>query len=366
LSSKGPSERIRNLRGKVIEHLALEGIVARLRDLHVPSDTLTWTRFLGFGYLALVLVVLLFASGLFMSFYYTPAPGAAYDSVRFAQYHVVFGDVVRGIHYYAWNLLMVVLGLHMTRNFLVASYKAPRQFVWVSGVLILLFMPLFLITGDLLPWDQKGYWTTQVRASIISSVPIVGDFMAHLLRGGPNVGVVAMTRFYALHILFLPAVIVFLIAVHFHLLWNRGLTDSPGRKGHRRHRVPFFPALAGRFALLFLLTTIALGLFAYQWPAPLGDPADPTDANYVPKPEWWVLFLNQLVTIFNGPYSIIGTVIIPGGFASLLLFLPFIDRSPERKAARRIKTLAIAAAIALFLGALSAIGYYTHFIKSNV
>jgi ubiquinol-cytochrome c reductase cytochrome b subunit len=343
--------------------LDLERIVERMREWQAPSDVLTWTRFL--GSLALVLVLLLFASGVFMAFYYTPTPGAAYDSVQFAQYHVVFGDVVRGTHHYAWNLLVVVLGLHLARNFLVASYKAPRQFVWVSGVLLLHIMPALIITGDLLPWDQKGYWTTQVRTSIISSVPIVGDFMAQLLRGGPRVGVVALTRFYALHLLVLPGLLVFLLAAHFHFLWNRGLSEPLGRGRAIRRQIPMFPTLLNRFLLLFIISTIVLGLVARELPAPLGDPADPTDSNFIPRPEWWVLSLNQLVTMFTGPFSAIGTVLIPGGLAGLLVALPFIDLSPERSPTRRMKTLIIAAVILLVLAALSAVGYYEHFMKPH-
>jgi len=348
-------------RGKVLEQLALEGILARLRAWQAPSDVLTWTRFL--GSLSLVLVLLLFASGVFMAFYYTPTPGAGYDSVQYAQYHVVFGDVVRGTHHYAWNLLLVVLGLHMARNFLVASYKAPRQFLWVSGVVVLHLMPILIITGDLLPWDQKGYWTTQVRTSIIASVPIVGDFMARLLRGGPRVGVIALTRFYALHLLVLPGLLVFLLAAHFHFLWYRGLSEPRDKNRTIRQPIPMFPTLLRRFLLLFILSTVVLGLVARQWPAPLGDPADPTDSNFIPKPEWWVLSLNQLVTMFTGPFSVIGTVLIPGGLAALLVALPFIDRSPERDPARRLQTLLIAAAILLVLATLSAVGYYEHFMK---
>lgn len=351
-------------RGRILEQLALEGPVARMRAWQAPSDVLTWTRFL--GSLALVLVLLLFVSGVFMAFYYTPTPGAGYDSVQYAQYHIIFGDVVRGTHHYAWNLLLVVLGLHLARNFLVASYKAPRQFVWVSGVVIAHIMPFLIITGDLLPWDQKAYWTTQVRTSIIASVPIVGDFMAHLLRGGPRVGVVALTRFYALHLLVLPGLLVFLISVHFHFLWNRGLSEPMRKSRAIRQPIPMFPTLLIRFLLLFIIGTVVLGLVAYQWPAPLGDPADPTDSNFIPKPEWWVLSLNQLVTMFTGPFSVIGTVLVPGGLAGLLVALPFIDLSPERSPTQRSKTLLIAAVILLVLAALSAVGYYEHFMKPHV
>ena len=159
----------------------LVGIKARLPARTIPGDALPWTRFTGL--LALVLVTLLFVTGVGMAFYYSPMPGAAYDSVDYAQFSVSLGDLVRGVHVYAWQLLLVVLGLHLGWAFVVGAYKAPWQMVWVSGVLVVLLVPACIITGDLLPWNQHGYWSTQVRLSIVSSVPLVGDFLAQLLRG---------------------------------------------------------------------------------------------------------------------------------------------------------------------------------------
>ncbi|MCK7540023.1 MAG: cytochrome b N-terminal domain-containing protein [Marinilabiliales bacterium] len=251
---------------KLLSFLALDRYASRLCGLRVAGNALSWTRFC--GSLSLVLVVLLFLSGAFMMFYYSPTPGAAYDSVDFSQFSLPFGDVVRGVHYYAWNLLLVVLGLHLAGTFLTAAYKAPRQLVWVSGVLILLVVPLCIITGDLLPWDQKGYWTTQVRNSIISSVPLVGDFMLRLLQGGPRTGTVALTRFYVLHCVFLPLLVVKLIAIHFHFLAQRGLSEPLGEGKADRGCVPLIPDMLNRWMLLFVAFALLLGLVSAYWPAP--------------------------------------------------------------------------------------------------
>ncbi|MDO8942935.1 MAG: hypothetical protein Q7U75_07100, partial [Desulfobacterales bacterium] len=110
---------------KLLTFLALDRYASHLCGLRVAGNALSWTRFC--GSLSLVLVVLLFLSGAFMMFYYSPTPSAAYDSVDFSQFSLPFGDVVRGVHYYAWNLLLVVLGLHLAGTFLTAAYKAPRQ-----------------------------------------------------------------------------------------------------------------------------------------------------------------------------------------------------------------------------------------------
>ena len=337
----------------------MDSVVKRLKERVVPADALTWHRF--FGALLLVLLVLLFLSGAFMAFYYSPAPGSAYDSVDYALFTVPFGDIIKGIHHYGWNLLLIVLGGHLLRAFVVGAYKSPRQLVWVSGVMVLLFVPTFIITGDLLPWDQKGYWSTQVRLSIIGSVPLIGDMTVRLLQVGPLTGIVALTRFYVLHILFLPVLLVLLIVIHFHFLSHRGLSGSLSANRTATKTVRVFPVLINRWLVLFLCVTFVLGVISWYWPAPLGDPADPTDSTYVPKPEWWVLFLNQLVTIFKGPWSVLGSVVIPGGLAGLLIALPFVDRSPERHLSRRKMVMLVAAIIAVVVLALSIMGYMEHF-----
>jgi ubiquinol-cytochrome c reductase cytochrome b subunit len=227
--------------------------------------------------------------------------------------------------------------------------------------MILLMVPFFIITGDLLSWDQKGYWSTQVRLSIIDSIPIVGGFIIRLLQGGPFTGIVALTRFYILHILFLPCFLIFLIIIHFHFLRHRGITITLSRQSPSASTISFFPQLVNRWLMLFLLVTVVLGLISWYWPAPLGDPADPTDSTFVPKPEWWVLFLNQLVTIFKGSFSVIGIVVIPGGLIGLLIILPFVDSSPEGHLRNRKKAMLIAAIILIALLALSLLGYLEHF-----
>jgi ubiquinol-cytochrome c reductase cytochrome b subunit len=353
------NETNRNRSEVFLEHLALDKMIKRMRELDVPADVLTWHRF--FGSLLLVLLVLLFLSGAFMAFYYSPAPGTAYDSVDYALFSLPFGDFIKGIHHYGWNLFLIVSGLHLIRGFFVGAYKAPRQLVWVSGVIVLLVTPIFIITGDLLPWDQKGFWSTQVRISIIGSAPLIGEFTVRLLQGGPLTGIVALTRFYVLHILFLPVLLAFLIGIHLHFLRHRGLSEPLPGNSISVKTVRFFPVIVNRWLILFLGVTLVLGFISWYWPAPLGDPADPTDSTYVPKPEWWVLFLNQLVSIFKGPLSVIGSVIIPGALAGLLIVLPFIDSSPERHPAYRKKVMLVAAIITIAVLALSILGYLEHF-----
>jgi ubiquinol-cytochrome c reductase cytochrome b subunit len=347
----------------LIDHLGLNRIISGLTRLEVAKDAISWHRF--FGALNLVLLLLLFLSGSVMTLYYSPVPGTAYDSVDFALFNLPFGDIIKGIHHYAWNMLLVVMGMHFIRAFVVGAYKAPRQLVWISGIIILIIIPALIVTGDLLPWDQKGYWSTRVRLSIISSVPFIGDLVVRILQGGPLTGIVALNRFYVLHTLFLPCLLILSITIHFYFISYRGLSDPLFGGGETVKRVSFLPHIVNRWLVLFLITTILLSIIARFWTAPLGDPADPTDSSYVPKPEWWVLFLNQLVAIFKGPFAVYGTVVIPGGLLGLMFALPFLDHSAERDPAKRIKVMTVAAFIIIILIGLSIMGYIEHFISAT-
>ena len=335
--------------------------IAQLLQVEVPADAICWHRF--FGALQLALLCLLFLSGGLLAFAYTPVPGTAYDSVDYFQFSLPLGTVVRGVHHYTWNLLLVVMGLHLLRALIMGAYKAPRQNVWLSGVAFFLLMPLFIITGDLLPWDQKGYWSTQVRFSIIASIPMAGDLLVQLFRGGPLTGIVALTRLYVLHILLLPCALVLLIGLHLYFLATRGLSEPLTAGAAPRPKVPFLPTIVNRWLAVFIVSAVGLGLVAWQWPAALGDPADPTDSAFIPRPEWWVLFLNQLVAIFKGPFMVIGSAIIPGGLVFLLGALPYLDRSPERHPSKRMGVMVAAAVVLAALTALSVIGYVEHFVR---
>jgi ubiquinol-cytochrome c reductase cytochrome b subunit len=337
------------------------GGFAKLLQVEVPADAICWHRF--FGALQLGLICLLFLSGALMAFAYTPVPGTAYDSVDYFQFSLPLGTVVRGVHHYAWNLLLVVMGLHLFRALILGAYKTPRQIVWISGVAFFLLMPLFIVTGDLLPWDQKGYWSTQVRFSIIASIPVAGDFLVQLFRGGSLTGIVALTRLYVLHILVLPCALVLLIGLHLYFLATRGLSGPLSGDAIPRPKVPFMPVIVNRWLAVFIVAAIGLGLVAWQWPAALGDPADPTDSAFIPRPEWWVLSLNQLVAIFKGPFMVLGSAIIPGGLVLLLGALPFLDRSPERRPSKRMGVMVAAAVVLAALTALSVMGYVEHFMQ---
>lgn len=342
---------------------ARDAPAAWIKNIEVAGDTFAWNRFLG-GTL-LVLVVLLYLSGAFLALYYSPVPGAAYDSVDFTLYNAPFGSIIKGVHHYSWNLLLVLGILHLLRNLIAGAYQKPRHLTWISGVAIMAVLPLFIITGDLLPWDQKGYWSTQVRLSIIASVPFIGDLAVDLLQGGPLTGIVALTRFYVLHILFLPCLLVILLVVHFYFIARHGLANRLFKKHVSTRPIPLWPRILNRWLFMFLISVVIIGFISWYWPPPLSDPADPTDSTYIPKPEWWVLFLNQLVAIFKGRWAIIGTMVLPGLLAFLVVLLPYLDRCPVSSPAQRKFILFFSGAVAAVVIVLSIMGYFEHFGLSH-
>lgn len=342
-----------------VRFLALEKIVTRIQQIEVAGDTFAWHRCMGAA--LVVLVVLLFLSGAFLALNYSPVPGAAYDSVDFTLYSTPFGSIIKGVHHYAWNALLIVAILHLGQTLIAGAYRKPRQLTWISGVILLVVLPLFIITGDLLPWDQTGYWSTQVRLSIIASVPLVGDWAVDLMQGGPLTGIVALTRFYVLHMLFLPGLLIILLAVHVHFIVQHGLAQRRFAWQTTAHRIPFWPRAVNRWLFIFVTTLALIGLIAWYWPPSLGDPADPTDSTYIPKPEWWVLFLNQLVAIFRGNWAVLGTTVIPGVLVTLLMALPYLDRSVETRFVQRKWILLLSGAVAAAILILSVMGYLEHF-----
>ena len=178
-----------------------------------------------FGGITFFLFVMLAVTGYFMTLYYVPSPEQAYDAVDYLTFEVPMGQVIRGVHHWSGNLMMVTIFLHMLRVFIYGAYKKPREINWMSGVGLFCLVMGFGFTGYLLPWDQKAYWATKVGTSIMGTVPVVGDYSLRLMRGGSDLGALTLTRFYTLHVLFLPILTVILLLAHFVMIRKQGISS---------------------------------------------------------------------------------------------------------------------------------------------
>ncbi|GAC1642204.1 MAG: menaquinol-cytochrome c reductase cytochrome b subunit [Candidatus Dormibacteraceae bacterium] len=185
-----------------------------------------------FGGMVFILVVLQLLTGVFLSFYYIPDAGApgnspAYNSVQFIQNTQFLGWLVRGVHFWGANILIVMVLIHMSRVYWTGSYRAPRELNWIVGVLMLLCILALSLTGYLLPWDTKAYFATTVTIKIAGLTPPeqLGIFLKDLLQGGPVVGPPTLQRFFTIHVFLLPAVITLLMYVHFRFIRAHGIAE---------------------------------------------------------------------------------------------------------------------------------------------
>lgn len=280
------------------------------------------------GSLAMFLLILQAVTGAFLAFYYSPSPEHAHNAVTYISTEVPFGAFVRGLHHWGASAMVIIVVLHLLRVVLYSSYKAPRELTWIFGVLLLLVVLGFGFTGYLLPWDEKAYWATVVGVEIASTAPGLGDFVAKVMRGGTEIGAVTLSRFYALHTIWLPWLAFGLVGVHLFFVRYYGSSGKPQNTPEEmKTGKPFYPDQVFEDVVGMLILFVALAAVALFVPVPLEDVADPTNADYDPRPEWYFLFLFQLLKYFQGPFEILGTFVIPTVGMLLLLFLPFLDRS---------------------------------------
>ena len=276
-------------------------------------------------------------TGLLLWMYYSPSAQTAWESVYYLQYEVTRGWLVRGIHHYAAQVLVALVALYVIELVVLRRYRAPREMVfWVALLLGCATMALVL-TGDLLSWDQNGYWATQVRVKFLTLIPGIGGDLYKLAAGGPTFGHFTLTRFFALHAGLFTAIFAGLAWLLVRLLCCAAVAEgaSAMRAGW------YWPNQAVRNAMacaLVLLVTLGFCLHrAWEAPAgrtpgqylgaPLGAPADPADAYAAARPEWSLLGVYELSNLFPGNLKIVPIFVIPGVLFLVLLAMPFVGRT---------------------------------------
>jgi ubiquinol-cytochrome c reductase cytochrome b subunit len=289
-----------------------------------------------FGSVALFLILIQFFTGILLAFNYAPTPGDAYSSLRYILTEVTAGRIMRGLHHWGASMIVIVVILHMVQVFLWGAYKKPREGTWIVGVILLLITLAYGLTGYLLPWDNRAYWGTVVTTQIGATVPIAGPYVSRLLASTGDIGVVTFARFYGLHVLLLPPATLILIAFHIFLVRKHGVAPAPGDEV--KPKKSFFPEQVFKDTVAVFIAFAILFIMAVAVRVPLERMADPTDTSYIPRPEWYFLFLFQTLKVFEGPLEVVGTVVLPTLAILALILTPFIDRS--RMVRVRHRTLA--------------------------
>lgn len=329
----------------------LRGARHALLDEPLPPGT-GWFFTLGSVLLGLLAIQLL--TGAFLTLYYAATPDHAYDSVAFI-ISTTPGRIVRGLHHYGSSFIIVALVLHMLRVIAFGSYKPPREATWLSGLLLFALILAFSLTGYLLPWDQRAYWATVVTINIAKLTPLAGEFVSGLLRGGASIGALTLTRWYAVHVIFLPGALAALVVLHLVLMRRHGIS-GPVRP-REGTPMPFYPWHAARDTVVISVVLVALAALAWNGPPPLEGPADPTDGTYVPRPEWYFLGLFQLLKYFPGKWEIVGAMLLPCIAAAFLASLPWIDRGSVRDPRRRPMVMFLVLAGVAGVVTLTALGW---------
>jgi quinol-cytochrome oxidoreductase complex cytochrome b subunit/cytochrome c2 len=314
-----------------LEHrTGLESAIKNFLYEDIPASA-GWHQIIG-SMAVFFFIVQVFTGGL-LAFNYAPTPGEAYNSVKYIMTEVTGGPLIRGLHHWGASIMLIIVVLHMTQVFIYGAYKKPREATWMVGVVLLLITLAFGLTGYLLPWDNRAYFGTVVTTHIASQAPIVGQYMLRLLGAqGDTVGNVTFSRFYALHTVLLPPLTIIIIGIHIYLVRKHGVAAAPGDTAPKRK---FFPEQVFKDTVGVALGFIILFVMAILAKVPLERLADPTDTAYIPRPEWYFLFLFQILKFFKGPLETFGSVVLPGLAVLTLFLVPFIDRGPMIRLGKR-------------------------------
>jgi menaquinol-cytochrome c reductase cytochrome b subunit len=216
--------------GWLDERTGTTGFLNFLLFRKVPKGT-NW--FYTLGSATLFAFVFQALTGVFLAMYYTPSPTEAYGSITHLTNDVWLGEFVRGMHKWGASVMIICIFLHMGRVFFFGAYKYPRELNWVIGVVLLILTLIMGLTGYLLPFDQRSYWATVVANNITATGPILGPYLADFLRAGPEIGATTLARFYAIHMLLVPGLIIALIGAHLYLVVKLGTTAPPWMKTQR-------------------------------------------------------------------------------------------------------------------------------------
>jgi ubiquinol-cytochrome c reductase cytochrome b subunit len=279
------------------DRLGLSSTIMPVVRHPVPRNVNWWYVF---GSASLTVFILQVITGVGLALNYVAAPNDAYQSLQFITEHATLGHLLRGMHYFGASAMVVLVLIHMTRVFLTGSFKYPRELNWLTGLALLGLTLTMAFTGQVLRWDENGYWSTVIAAEQIGRTPAIGQGLMHLLIGGNVVSGVTLTRFFSTHVFLVPALVFGFIGVHIYLVIHKGISEypEPGKpvdpatykayyQALLKDGIPFFPDAAWKdmvFALLVVCLIVALAIWV--GPPTLANPANPAVIQTYPRPDW--------------------------------------------------------------------------------
>ena len=303
-------------------------------------------------------------TGVFLALYYVPSADHAHTTVAYIMKSVTAGSFLRSLHAYGASAMIVVLLLHLSQTYIYGAYKGRRELLWISGCFLFALILSMAFTGYLLPWDQRSYFATAVGTNAAGEVPWIGESIKRMMRGGTEMGTLTISRFFVAHVFLIPAVIFALVASHIFLFRKAGAAGPPTESPYEpKQRVElFYPRQVLMDLSLTALLIIGLGLLCFFAPVQLGPPANPADAQYIPRPEWYYLPIFQWLRYWHGAASIVGILVIPTILVLAIVALPFLDRGVERRPWKRPVAMG---AYTFVLFALLGLGLRSHYLDKR-
>ncbi len=333
-------------------------------DHPVPPGTGWWYIF---GTATLTAFLVQVGTGIALSTAYVSSTADAYNSLQFITHDAPFGNLLRGMHSWGASAMVVLIGIHMARTFIMGAYKFPREMNWLTGSVLLLVTLAMAFTGQLLRWDQNAVWSTIVAAEQAGRVPIMGQGLAHFLLAGDTVGGATLSRFFAFHVFFIPALIFLFLGMHLFLVLRNGISEPPkiGRvvdpKTYRawyhdllqKRGIQFWPDVAWRDVVGTVLVVVVIGALALIFgPPALDKPPDPTILQAYPRPDFYFLWYFAVLALLPPaaePFVIVGGPLLLG---FLLFILPLVANKGERSPKRRPWAAAVVLGIVMMVGIL--------------
>jgi len=356
----------RRVGGWFEERLGLDSIRQFAAHKTVPVHSATYWYY--FGGITLFLFVIQVLTGVLLLLYYRPTPAEAYESVQFIVTRVQFGWLVRSIHSWSANLMILTAFIHMFSVVFLRAFRRPRELTWLSGVALLGLALGFGFSGYLLPWNTVSYFATKVGTDMAASVPLVGSHLARFLRGGEDVGGATLTRFFGFHVAVLPGLTSLLLLVHLGLVQKFGISLPPWVETLYRGReknipqMPFFPNFFLRELMAWYVALGVLGSLAAIFPWELGEKADPfASAPAGIRPEWYFLAPFYTLKLIPSHVGFVeGELLGLFGFALLAIgwtALPFWATNQQGADRARLVT-GTAIALLAYLVTFSLLGYW--------
>jgi ubiquinol-cytochrome c reductase cytochrome b subunit len=326
------------------------GLIKFFSDLvhhPVPPDTGWWYVF---GSAVLVCFIMQVVTGIALATRYVASSGDAYQVLQYITYKAVLGNILRGMHFFGASAMILLVGIHMIQVFLMGCYKYPREFNWVTGVMLLFLTVAMGFSGQLLLWDQTAVWATMLAAEMIGRMPLIGKYLARFLLGGKTLGGATLSRFLAFHVFFLPAAIFAVVGLHLFLVFHDGISAPPvpgvkvDPKTYRaeyerllaERGVPFWPDAAWRdVVVVFFVVLTIVSLAYFVGPPALNNPPNPSLLASDPRPDWYMLWYFAVLALLPRGLESVFMIVAPLSAFIFLLMVPVLWNKGERHPARR-------------------------------